>query len=166
MRSTIALVAALVCGLAGQPAPGSAQAVLEVTGAVATPRIFTRAGLAELPRWTGEVSVATHSGFELRRYTGSALLDVLQAAGGVVVDEEVKNARIALYIVAVATDGYAAVVSWGELDPALGAAPAYIAWPEEGSGADARPSLVLPLDNLAGRHVHGLARLEVRNARP
>jgi hypothetical protein len=161
------LLAVATVGSTG-PAGRSAQdaVVLRVDGAVATPGGLTRAQLEALPQWSGEVAVASHSGFRSERVTGPSLLAVLDAAGGVVVDESVKNARLALYIVATAEDGYRAVVSWGEIDPSLGAAPAWVAWDEDDTGGDAHPSLIMATDNLAGRHVHGLVHLEVRSAAP
>lgn len=149
----------------GPTSPARQEAVvLRVDGAVATPRGFTRPQLEALPRWSGEVAVASHSGFRTEHVTGPSLLAVLDAAGGVVVDESLKNARLALYIVATAEDGYRAVVSWGEIDPSLGAAPAWVAWIGGDAGRDAHPSLIMAADNLAGRHVHGLIHLEVRSA--
>ena len=61
---------------------------------------------------------------------GPLLLDVLGSAWPV---GRLTSSKLDLtrYVVATGSDGYAAVLSWGEIDPAYGATPALLASSED-----------------------------------
>jgi hypothetical protein len=68
--------------------------------------------------------------------------------------------------VAVGADGYAVVLSWGEIDPEFGAAPVFVACARDGEplgDGEGMARLVVPGDKRAGRHVNRLTCIEVRD---
>jgi hypothetical protein len=60
---------------------------------------------------------------------------------------------------------YAAIVSWGEIDPGFGANNVLVAYEEDGKDlCTTGPRLVVPGDIKGGRYVSGVVRLQVGRA--
>ncbi len=131
-----------------------------VSGTVAAPSAFDLAALQALPKVT--VTVGGHT------YGGASFWDLLNASVGLRLDSAVKNDVLGHYAVATGSDGYKAVFSLGELDPAFGNQPDLIAYEEDGAplGAAGFARLVVPNDVRAGRWVSNLVALEVFSAAP
>lgn len=134
---------------------GGASTQFKVSGAVQRPGTFGLTALQNLPVVTRTVSGIT--------YTGVSLWDLLNTTVGVVNNPAVKNDSLAKYVVATGSDGYKAVVSFGEMDPNFGNQPDFIAYAANGvpltTNGFAR--LVLPNDGKQGRFVSSLISLEV-----
>jgi len=120
MRSTqlmLRLIVALCC-IAGTPqaraAAPSPQATVVVGGAVTTPLHLDTTALRKLPRHSFEA--ADHGRRSV--WEGVALADVLREAGAPLGDA-LRGRNLALYVRVSAADGYRAVYSLAELDPAM-----------------------------------------------
>lgn len=144
----------------GAPVPDlTPPSTLAVTGAVASPLTLTAADLQALPRTT----VEAREGDRTARYEGVLAGELLKRAGAPV-GEALRGEALASYVVASAVDGYRAVFSLAELDPALTSNDVLVA-----DTVDGRPlfayqgpwRLVAPKDARGARSVRMLHRLEV-----
>lgn len=138
--------------------PSSAPSTtLSVSGKVVSPKTLSVAALKELPRTAAKVGAVV--------FEGAKLWDVLQVAG-LAPDPAVRNSRVAMFVVARGSDGYAAVISLGEVDPQLAAQPILVAYEADGAplGATGQLRLIVPNDRHPTRNVSRLATIEVRSA--
>jgi len=146
----------------------AASETVELTGLVKQPATLTVADLQELPTETAEVSFGTHEGTQQHTYRGVRLYTLIdQEAAGLQLDSDRKNDQLRKSVVVSAKDSYAAVVSWGEIDPEYADAPILLAWGEDGqplTGKDGPVRLVVPTDEQGGRYVSGVVRVEVQSA--
>jgi len=96
-------------------------------------------------------------------FTGVYLRDILDAAE-VNYNPDQKNDTLSLYIVATGSDGYQAIIAYGDIDPNYGNQPIMVAYAQDGKPlTDATPiRLVVPGDSHGGRYVSNLVSLEVR----
>lgn len=97
--------------------------------------------------------------------TGVSLWSMIQKAG-LLTDPTVKNDLLRFGFVATGSDGYRAMVSQGEIDPAFGNQPDIVAYGDTGGqlgphSADGAKRLVLPGDVAGGRYVSNLVSLQV-----
>lgn len=131
-----------------------------VTGAVVNGRTFDLAALKALPSRTETVGGTT--------YVGVSLWDLLNATTGIVTDPAVKNDVLDKFVVATGSDGYQALISMGEIDPAFGNQPDLVAYQANGQLLDSNgfARLVVPGDAKAGRYVSNLVNLQVFAAPP
>ena len=80
-------------------------------------------------------------------------------------DPAVKNDSLRFWIAATGSDGYHAIVSWGEVDPGFGATNALLAVLRDGKPLDdAGPRLVVPGDVRGGRYVTGVVEVRLGRA--
>ncbi len=98
-------------------------------------------------------------------YTGTTLWNLLESAGGVKTTAA-KNDILSKYVVATGADGYKAVFSLGEIDPAFGNQPVLVADTDTAgqlgpSGSDGLLRMVVPNDIAGGRYVSELVSLRV-----
>ena len=139
---------------------GGTSKQFSVDGAVVHAGSFDLAALQALPAITETVGGTT--------YTGVSLWDLLSATAGIVTDPAVKNDVLDKFVVATGSDGYKALISMGEIDPAFGNQPDLVAYEADGqmltSTGFAR--LVIPGDVKAGRWVSNLIDLQVFSATP
>ena len=108
---------------------------------------------------SGEESVSTS-------FTGALLWDVLGSAQPNF-NADVRNDKLGMYIVVTASDGYQAVIAWGEIDPEFGNQPILVAYEQEGNPIeDSQGSirLVVPGDARGGRYVSGIVNISLRDA--
>jgi DMSO/TMAO reductase YedYZ molybdopterin-dependent catalytic subunit len=100
---------------------------------------------------------------EVRGYSGVRLADLLEEAD---IRRDAPRALRRTYVVAVASDGYQALFSWGELFNTAVGKGVLVAIERDGlplRDGEGRFALVSPADERPGpRHVKWLARIEVR----
>ncbi len=95
-------------------------------------------------------------------FTGVKLWDILGAAQPNF-NADVKNDKLGMYIVATGSDGYQAVIAWGEIDPDFGNQNILVAYEQDGNALDGL-WLVVPNDIHRGRYISGLVNLSLRDA--
>jgi DMSO/TMAO reductase YedYZ molybdopterin-dependent catalytic subunit len=119
------------------PAPASATAqsaaTVAIGGEVATPRRLDAAALQKLPRRAFDATERGRSA----HWEGVALADVLGDAG-VPLGEALRGKSLSLYVVVSAADGYRAVYSLAELDPAMRDGNVILADRRDGQPLDAK----------------------------
>jgi hypothetical protein len=118
-----------------------------------------RIDLAALKQAAFSGSFAAMSGRQTHRWTGPLLLDVLNQAG--ITDAPGKRTHWQHVILATGTDGYAAAIALGEIDPKGEGKQVMVAVTQDGAPMKA-PRLVVPQDASFTRCVHDLATLEVK----
>ncbi len=141
--------------LAAQDSPAS----IQIAGAVKQPLTLTAADLAKMPR----ASVKTTSHGLETVYEGVWLHEVLNRAG-VPQGESLRGKALASYVLAEGQDGYQAVFSLAELDPAFIDNQILLADTANRkplAGAQGRFRLVAPKDKPGARSLRMLTRLEV-----
>lgn len=130
-----------------------------VNGAVAHPLRLDVADLQAMPSRTVEVTFSSASGVEHHVYVGPRLFDVLAQAGPQF-DPAIKNDKLRHFISVSASDGYRALVAYGEIDPGFEAKDVLLATSEDGHSLAAEgPRLVVPGDNRGGRYVTNVVRV-------
>ena len=133
---------------------------LTITGDVGKPLTLTAADLKAMPRQRFEVKAedgTTHV------YEGVLAGELLKRASAPV-GSDLRGNAIASYVVATGTDGYQAVFSLAELDPAFTANDIMVADTIDGKPIPANQGpwrIVAPKDSRASRSVRLLQRLEV-----
>jgi DMSO/TMAO reductase YedYZ molybdopterin-dependent catalytic subunit len=136
-----------------------ADSALTVGGDVSKPLTLTAADLKAMPRTTVAVM---DQGREVK-YGGVLVAEILARAGAPL-GRDLSGPAVATYIVATGKDGYAAVFSLGELDPAMTANDIIVA-----DTVDSQPlfdyqgpyRIVAPHDKRGARGVRMLQKLEV-----
>jgi hypothetical protein len=98
-------------------------------------------------------------------YTGTTLWNLLADAGGVTTTTA-KNDILSKYVVATGSDGYKAIFSLGEIDPAFGNQPVLVAYADTAgqlgpNASDGLARVVVPGDIAGGRYVSDLVSLQV-----
>ena len=166
--STLTLAtAATAAPAAGTPAVSAApSAAVTVTGLVHHRLALTLPALRSLPRHSVTVTFQTGSGPQTHTYAGPLLYDIMQKADPVV-RPAVKNDLLRDYVAAtaVATDGYQAIVSWGEIDPSYEGKQVLLAVNEDGVPLTrGQLVLVVPGDTAGGRYVAGVTNLRLGSA--
>lgn len=117
--------------------------------------------LALLPQKTVDVQYRAGATVEQHTFTGPLLLDVLGLAGPSF-DPAVKNDKLRHYITATSSDGYQALVAWGEIDPDFANKSVLLAVTQDGQPlADTGPRLVVPGDGRGGCYVRGVVRVRL-----
>jgi len=158
--------ALLLLGAAGE-ASGleGAGAAFQIAGQIQTPATLDLEALRKLPAVHKDVPYIAAGEVVARSFTGALLWDVLQSAGGVAVDPNVKNDIIHKIIIVSGRDGYEAVFSAGEIAPDFGGAQILVAYEANGQPLDDGGSarIVVPGDRRGGRFVGRIAKIEVRN---
>ncbi|MFB9830704.1 molybdopterin-dependent oxidoreductase [Actinoallomurus acaciae] len=142
----------------------SRPAQVVVTGQVQHRRAYTVADLRRFPQHTVTVQFGSSTGTEQHTFTGPLLTDVA-AAVGPRFDANVKNDQLRFFVAATGADGYRAIVSWGEIDPAFGARQVLVATAQDGAPLDSDgPRLVVPGDAKGGRYVSTVVQLYIGDA--
>jgi DMSO/TMAO reductase YedYZ molybdopterin-dependent catalytic subunit len=153
--------AAVLVFIAGIQTEGAAQGTpLVVDGDVARPLSLTPADLKSLPR--ARIEVKAEKGIT-NIYQGVLASELLKSAG-MALGAHTKGGAVAAYVVATAADGYQAVFSIAELDPAFMASEVMVADTVDGKPLADRQGplrLVAPKDLHGSRSVRMLQRLQV-----
>ena len=130
-------------------------------GDVARPLILDVAALRapSLTQKTVEVTFKSGSGIEHHVYVGPRLVDVLAQASPQF-DPSIKNDKLRHFVSVSATDGYRALVAYGEIDPNFENKDVLLATSEDGRPLDTDgPRLVVPGDIAGGRYVTNVNRV-------
>jgi hypothetical protein len=134
-----------------------------VDGSVDRPTRFSVADLAALPGHSLDVTFnSMRSGTQHHVEAGPLLVDVL-ARVGPRFDRRVKQGELRDFVVITGSDGYEAVLSYGEIAPTFGNRPALLSLKEDGVVLTA-PRLVIPGDVLGGRDVSQVVHVELSSA--
>ncbi len=148
------------------PGPGGVSDQFTLSGQVADPATFTAITLGEVVTpMTDTATYLSGAGSVTDTYTGVSLWNLVQNSG-VLTDPSVKNDILQFGVVATGSDGYRALISMGEIDPAFGNQPDIVAYADTlgqlgPGGADGATRLVLPGDHAGGRYVSNLVDLRV-----
>jgi hypothetical protein len=147
-------------GIAPPTTPGS----VGVVGDVANPLVIDAAILDALPQHTVNVSFTAGGGGPVpHTFTGPLLLDMLAAAGPKF-DPAIKNDRLRHFISVTASDGYRALVGYGEIDPAFENKQILLATTQDASPTAGGPRLAVPGDTAGGRYVTGVVQVYLDKA--
>ena len=150
----------------GPTGPGGISDQLTLSGKVADPGIVTPETLSALHQsMTETATYLAGSTPTTDTYTGVSLWTLIQDTG-LVTDASIKNELLRYEVVATGSDGYRAVFSMGEIDPAFGNQPDLVAYADTGGqlgagGADGALRLIVPGDHAGGRYVSNLVSLQV-----
>jgi hypothetical protein len=150
----------------GPTGSGGIAASAALSGAVADPTIITPDTLSQLNQ--SQTETATYlsgAGSVTDTYTGVSLWNLIQDAG-LLTDPAIKNDLLNFAVVATGSDGYRAVFSLGEIDPAFGNQPDLVAYADQKGqlgpgGSDGAMRVVVPGDVAGGRYVSNLTSLQV-----
>jgi hypothetical protein len=141
-----------------------------LSGAVADPTVITPATLSKLLNQTvTETATYLQAGMPVTdTYTGVSLWNLIQDAG-LLINPAIKNDALNFVVVATGSDGYRAVFSLGEIDPAFGNQQDIVAYADTAGqlgsgGSDGAMRIVVPGDSAGGRYVSNLTSLQVINA--
>jgi hypothetical protein len=141
------------------PTPAVAPGSLQLSGAVTTPTTLDAAALAARPHTAVDVAFQSAKGAEHHHEDGVLLASLLPVSALALTPGR-KNDQAALAVTATGADGYAATLSYGEIDPDLGNRGVLVATAEDGKPL-ARPRLVVPGDVKGARDVSDLVALHV-----
>lgn len=156
MRLAAAL-ALLITGALADDA--SAPQTIMLTGAVKNPGAVTLEELMKLPPVDVTVTQETDHGPVTGSFRGALLWTVISQAQPI--DGPEKNAYLRHTILVSGSDGYAAALSQGEVDPRLEGKQVILAYAKDGQPF-AGFRLVVPGDAHASRGVHDIAIIEVK----
>ncbi|WP_327420425.1 molybdopterin-dependent oxidoreductase [Streptomyces sp. NBC_01527] len=154
-------------GLAAAGTAAGLVAEFALAGDLTRPARLTVPDLLAWPQRESEVSFeCAPSGIRHHRFTGPLLHDVLAAAGPGF-DPARRKDRLRFLIAVSGTDGHHVLLSWGEIDPDFGHAPALLAVTIDGARLDRTgPQLVLPQDQCGARHISGITEIRVDGGYP
>lgn len=157
-RNVVDLVSLDVGGLPQQTGPGGPTTAFTVSGGSSAPVTYDEAALAALPSITAYDVIARQGGnlTTPNDFTGIQLWDLLLLAGISHFD------ALTSYVVAIGSDGYQTLFSFGELDPSTSERLAMVAYDDANGTLDNGSGfarLVLDGDWRGGRYVSNLASL-------
>ncbi len=113
---------------------------------------------------TDSVSLSSH-GAPAVRYRAVNLLDVMAAAGSPI--DSLRLGHAGWIVAGIASDGYVAVFSAGELDPKLGPSRVWVAFARDGAPLEANEApfhLVIPTDLHGSRSARQVVTLRILDA--
>src|SRR5208283_3959833 len=112
----------------GPEGPGGIADQATLSGAVADPTIITPETLSALHQFTTETATYLAASTPVTdTYTGVSLWTLIQDAG-LLTNPAIKNDLLGFAVVATGSDGYRAIISPGEIDPAFGNQPDLLAY--------------------------------------
>lgn len=140
-------------------APAAAQSpVLSLGGVVGTPLHLTLDALQKMPSEQQAAVYTSGHGPVTASYTGVTLWSLIEKAGGIADTSRGAAARHTIRVTA--SDGYAIVLSTGEIAPDLGDVSALVAYARDGKPLD-EFTLVMPGDKIGDRTVHDVVTIAV-----
>lgn len=125
--------------------------------------VFTLETLAEYPQT--EVTIFDHHTNASETYSGVPLMDLL-AHLGVPHGKDLHGKALAQYVLATGSDGYAAVLALGEIDPEFHPGQVLVADAMDGKplGATGPFRLIVTEDKRPARSVRNLVSIEIKTA--
>jgi hypothetical protein len=155
--------AASACPSASATAQAGAGS-FRICGLVSQPQIVPFIKLASLPQQTLQVSFTAGTATQTHTEQGPLLTDVLALAGPKF-NSQIKNHQLRFYVQATGSDGYAALVSYGEIDPGFGNKKVILSISEDGHFLTSTgPRLIVPGDIKGGRYVSGVVAIYLGQA--
>ncbi|MBC7814183.1 MAG: molybdate ABC transporter substrate-binding protein [Burkholderiales bacterium] len=140
---------------------------LTVDGQVLNPFTLTADDLREnYSSETVDVTFLSGEDTVTTSFTGVRLWDILSAAQANF-NADIRNDKLSMFVVVTASDGYQAVIAWGEIDPEFGNQPILVAYGEAGVPIEDEQGglrLVVPSDARGGRYVSGIVNISLRDA--
>ena len=134
-------------------------ATVTVSGRVQHPLTLTVSDLKAMPAIDVAVSQQTDRGPSQGKFRGALLWSIVDNAG--LLNSAEKNAYLRHTILVSGSDGYAAALSEGEIDPKLEGKQVIVAYMKDGAAFEGL-RLVVPGDAHAARGVHDIAIIEVK----
>ncbi len=156
MKRALLAATLILCAFA---ASAQEPATVTVSGSVQHPLTLTLADLKAMPAIDVAVSQQTDRGPSQGKFRGALLWLVVDKAG--LLNGAEKNGYLRHTMLVSGSDGYAAALSEGELDPKLEGKQVILAYQKDGVALD-RPCLVVPGDAHAARGVHDVVTIEVK----
>lgn len=152
----------------GPTGPGGFAPSATLSGALADPTVITPATLSQLNKSQIVTETATYlqgTTSVTDTYTGVSLWNLIQDSG-LLTNPAIKNDVLNFIVVATGSDGYRAVFSLGEIDPAFGNQPDIVAYADQAgqlgpNSSDGAMRIVVPGDVAGGRYVSNLTSLQV-----
>ena len=141
-------------------ASAAAASGVSVSGAVINPKSFSMADLEAMPQIDLSVTQQTGAGPASHKYSGVLLWSLVSAAQFQNAPGKNTYLRHTLLVTS-DSDGYAAAISEGEIDPKLTGAQVILATAKDGAKLDA-PQLVVPGDSHAARAVQNVTSIVVQ----
>ena len=139
--------------------------VTAVSGQVFNPYTLTVADLqVSFTAHRADVTYLSGTDSVTASFSGALLWDVIAAAQPNF-NADVRNDKVSAYLVVTGSDGYHAVIAWGEIDPEYANQPILLAFEQDGKPLDA-PMLIVPGDGRGSRYVKGVADISLRDAPP
>jgi hypothetical protein len=133
---------------------------------VANPMTLKTAELASLPQRSISVSIANGGQTQIHTESGPYLSDVLTLAGTQFATA-CKNDLLRYWIEVTSSNGTAAVLTRGEIDPGFGNRPAILSIAEDGRFlTTSGPRLIVPGDVTGGRDLQHVSAVTVGRATP
>lgn len=129
-----------------------------VTGDVRRPGPVTATQLTGMTQHTVSVQFGSAKGTETHTETGVLVSDLLPVSALATTSR--KNDQLAFAVLATGSDGYAALVAYGEIAPDFGNRGVLLATTQDGAVL-AHPRLVVPGDVKGGRYVTDVVELHV-----
>lgn len=139
------------------------EGTVRLTGDLREPGELTVEKLRGMPLQTMDVAYQSGKGPEQHSVTGVALSELLPVSA--LATTEAKNDQLSFSVLAVGADGYAALVSYGEVSPDFGNRGILLAVTQDGADL-ARPRLIVPGDVKGGRYVSDVVELHVTRTAP
>ncbi|MBV8084527.1 MAG: molybdate ABC transporter substrate-binding protein [Chloroflexi bacterium] len=136
-----------------------------IGGLVPAPLTLHIADLQQLPAETQTVSFTAGGSLENHSFKGTRLINVLNAAH-VGFDPSRKNASGRAFVEVTGSDGYQAILAYGDIDPNFGNQAVLLAYEQDGKTLTDQdgPRLTVPGDKAGGRYVSGVVRVDVKDA--
>ncbi len=132
-----------------------------LTGAVTMPLTLDETTLKALPATTLDITFNTAKGTETGHYTGVLLWDLLGKAG--LINAPGKNTALRHTLLVTGSDGYAAALAEGEIDPDFAGKTVIIAYQGDNAGVSFdHLRLLVPGDSHGGRSVSDVVTIEVK----
>jgi hypothetical protein len=154
-RAFAVVVVALLLGL---PAAAQNAGTLSIEGKVKHPQKLTLDALRKLPSQRIDVTYETDKGPVKANFAGVLVWSLIGAAGGI--DDAGHGSEVRHAIRVTASDGYAVIISVGEIAPQIGGRAAMIAYERDGKPLD-NFYLATPGDKSDARYVHHVTTITV-----
>ncbi len=138
-------------------------ASLQIAGAVAKPMNYSSSALRG--QFDGSLQAVTYTRKGVKHTAHAVPLWAVVQAAQPCVNPQIKNHTLQFVVLVTGQDGYTAAFSFGELAPAFGNKPVWLAVDEDGhplgETSEGETDLLVPDDVKAGRWVHSVTRLSV-----
>ena len=160
MRAAILCVCTILLGCVSGVSFAADPASISLEGRVKQPQSLDLDRLRKLPAETVQVSFESERGPQSSTFTGVRLWTLIEEAGGI--DDAERGAAFRHVIRVTGRDGYAVVLSTGEIARDFGGKPALIAYQRDGAPlGEAGLRLVMPGDRRGGRNVRDVVAIVV-----